>query len=81
MDSLINVGMVLEDVYDLLGFMVDNSVFDDDCVMFGRWVLQYVCYLCREEGVELCADVLSDDYFNYLMDLEKEVYFKSLGVV
>ena len=72
------IGMILEDVYDLMGEMMDNPAYDKSCLMFGRGVLQYINYLCMEDGIELYADILNDDYFNYLMDNEKKLYFERL---
>lgn len=72
------IGVIIEDLYDIMGEMMDNPVYDKSCLVFGRRLLQYINYLCMEDGIELYADILNDDYFNYLMDLEKHKYYMKL---
>lgn len=73
------IGLILTDLIDLLKHMRDNPVHNEECLTFGIRLLQYVNYLCREQGIDLDAPIYYDTYFSYLMDLENKEYLEGFS--
>ncbi len=73
-----NVGYILVELIDVLKFMMDNPLHDRDSLVFGIRLLQYVNYLCREQGIDFDVPIYYDAYFSYLMDLEQKAFLESV---
>lgn len=71
------IGVIIEDLYDLMNCMEENPSHNKECLIFGKRLLQYIDYLCKEQHIELDIDISNDYYFCYLMNLEKNHYNES----